>query len=182
MAITLADAGVDILKSEYWPTLSFEAGYKRQGTEPSEFSEAETFYGAINLDVVLFDWGFRSASISQEKARHSSAKLQLQEKSKQIALDVEQAYLTIIPARSVITALKDKVKFSSADYDAVSLQFNVGQADILDVMDANTVLLNSERELLEAQYRLALAKIGLERAQGIFLKNVTDQLASADRN
>jgi len=180
MALTLVDENIDILKSEYWPTLSFEAGYKRQETNPSEFSEDETIYGAVNLDVVLFDWGFRSATISQEKARQRSAKLQLQVKSKQIALEVEQAYLTIKAARSVIRALTDKLKFSRADYDAVSLQFSVGQADILDLMDANTVLLNSERELLEAQYSLALARIGLERAQGIFLNNVNNQLASAD--
>lgn len=176
MNVKLAGANVDIVKSEYWPTLSFEAGYKRQDSDPSFLTEKETVYGAVNLNMVLFDWGFRSATISQEKANMRSAKLQLQAKSKEIALEVEQAYLTIITAQSVITALKDKLKFSGADYEAVSLQFALGRADSLDLIDSNTVLVNSERELSEAQYVLALAKIGLERVQGLFLKSVINQL------
>ena len=78
--------------------------------------------------------------------------------------------------KAPIAALKDKLRFSRADYEAVSLQFEVGQADILDVLDSNTVLLNSARELSEAQFTLALAKIGLEKAQGVFLESVKAQL------
>jgi outer membrane protein len=178
--VKLTNDNVDIIKSEYWPTLSFEAGYKNQDTDPSYLTENDTAYGAVNLNMVLFDWGFRSASVSQEEARFRNAQLQLKAKSKEIALEVERAYLTIITAQSAIAALKDKLRFSRADYAAVSLQFKVGQADNLDIIDSNTVLLNSERELSEAQYLLALAKIGLERAQGIFLKSVTDQLNTQD--
>jgi outer membrane protein TolC len=178
--VKLANDNVDIIKSEYWPTLSFEAGYKSQDTDPSYLTENETAYGSVNLNMVLFDWGFRSASVSQERARMRNTELQLKAKSKEIALEVERAYLTIITAQSAIAALKDKLRFSRADYAAVSLQFKVGQVDNLDIIDSNTVLLNSERELSEAQYLLALAKIGLERAQGIFLKSVTDQLNTQD--
>jgi outer membrane protein len=130
--------------------------------------------------MVLFDWGFRSATVSQEKARQRNAKLQLQAKLKEVALEVERAYLTIVTAQSAIAALKDKLRFSRADYEAVSLQFKVGQSDSLDLIDSNTVLMNSERELSEAQYLLALAKIGLERVQGGFLKSVTKQLYTQD--
>jgi outer membrane protein TolC len=178
--VKLANDNVDIIKSEYWPTLSFEAGYKSQDTDPSYLTENETAYGSVNLNMVLFDWGFRSASVSQERARMRNTELQLKAKFKEIALEVERAYLTIITAQSAIAALKDKLRFSRADYAAVSLQFKVGQVDNLDIIDSNTVLLNSERELSEAQYLLALAKIGLERAQGIFLKSVTDQLNTQD--
>jgi protease secretion system outer membrane protein len=176
MNVKLAKDYVDIIKSEYWPTLSFEAGYKSQDTDPSYLTEKETAYGSVNLNMVLFDWGFRSASVSQEKARLRNTELQLKAKSKEVALEVERAYLTIITAQSAIAALKDKLRFSRADYAAVSLQFKVGQADNLDILDSNTVLHNSERELSEAQYMLALAKIGLERAQGVFLKSVKAQL------
>lgn len=176
MNVILADENVDIVKSEYWPTLSFEAGYKRQDTEPSYLTEDETVYGAVSLNMVLFDWGFRSSTVSQEKANLRTAELQLQAKYKEIALEVEEAYLTIITAQSAIAALKDKLRFSMADYEAVSLQFKVGQADSLDLIDSNTILLNSARELAEARFRLALARIALERAQGIFLQTVTDRL------
>jgi outer membrane protein TolC len=54
----------------------------------------------------------------------------------------------------------------------VALMFNVGQANSLDVMDANTLLQNAERELAEAEFDMELSRIGLLRAQGVFLKTV----------
>jgi len=180
MAVKLAQDNVDIMKSEYWPTLSFEAGFTRQDTDPSFTTEKENLYGAVSLNVLLFDWGYRSSSISQEKLRQQNAAHQLQAKSREVALAVERAFRTITSAQSTIAALKDKLRFSRADYEAMSLQFEVGQADILDVLDSNTVLLNSARELSEAQFTLALARIGLEKAQGIFLTSVRGQLAGDD--
>lgn len=180
MAVNLAQDNVDIMKSEYWPTLSLEAGFNRQDTDPPFTDEKENLYGAVSLNVLLFDWGYRSSTISQEKLRHENAKHQLRAKSKEVALAVERAFRTIVSAQSTIAALKDKLRFSRADYEAVSLQFEVGQADILDVLDSNTVLLNSERELSEARFMLAIARVGLEKAQGIFLKSVRRQLNGED--
>jgi len=76
--------------------------------------------------------------------------------------------------------LKDKLKFSRANYDAVLMQFDLGQADSLDVLDANTLLNNAERELAEAEFYLEISRIGLERAQGIFLKNI--RAIQSDKN
>jgi outer membrane protein len=172
MAVNLAEASIDITKSEYWPTLSFEAGYKVQETEPSYLAQDDTLYGAARINMVLFDWGLRKGTISQEKARRQNAELQLASLKKQVALDVEQAYLAIRTARQNIIALQDKVSFSRANFDAVALMFNVGQANSLDVMDANTLLQNAERELAEAEFDMELSRIALLRAQGVFLKTV----------
>lgn len=172
MAVRLADASIDITKSEYWPVLSFEAGYKVQETEPSYLAQDDTLYGAAGISMVLFDWGFRKGTISQEKAARQNVELRLATLKKQVALEVEQAYLAISAARQNILALKDKVSFSRANFEAVTLMFTLGQADSLDVMDANTLLQNSARELAEAEYHLELSMISLQRAQGVFRKAV----------
>jgi outer membrane protein len=172
MTVKLADAGIDITRSEYWPVLSFEAGYKVQETEPTFLARDDTLYGAVRISMVLFDWGLRRGTLNQEKAARRNAELGLAMLRKQAALEVEQAYLTLRAARQNIVALQDKVSFSRANFEAVSLMFTVGQADSLDVMDANTLLQNAERELAEAEYQLELAIVGLNRAQGIFLKTV----------
>ncbi len=172
MAVKLADASIDITRSEYWPVLSFEAGYKIQETEPSFLAQDNTLYGAVRISMVLFDWGLRRGTLNQEKATRRNAELRLATKKKQVALEVEEAYLSIRTARQNMVALQDKVSFSRANFEAVSLMFTVGQADSLDVMDANSLLENAERELAEAEYQLELASIALQRAQGIFLKTV----------
>jgi outer membrane protein len=172
MAVKLAQAMVDITQSDYWPTLAIEAGYKTQGADPSFLAEDDSLYAGASLNMILFDWGFRKGTIGQEKANKRTAELQLQLKTKEIELQVEKAYLTLITARDAITAFKDKSEFSRANFEAVSLQFDLGEADSLDIMDANTLLQNSENELSDAQYYLALSQIGLQSAQGIFLKSI----------
>ena len=104
--------------------------------------------------------------------RQQNAAHQLRAKSKEVALAVERAFRTITSAKSTIAALKDKLRFSRADYEAVSLQFEVGQADILDVLDSNTVLLNRRVSFQKRNSRWPLPKSGLEKAQGVFLESV----------
>ncbi len=170
LAVHLSQAMVDIAQSDYWPTLGIEAGYQSQGADPSYMAEDDSLYAGARLNMTLFDWGLRKGSIGQQKANKKNAALQLQLKKKEIALQVEKAYLTFLTAKDAIAALKNKLEFSRANFDAVSLQFDLGQADSLDIIDANTLLQNSEKEFAEAQYYLALSKIGLLSAQGIFLK------------
>ena len=172
----LAQAQVDITRSDYWPKLSLEAGYKIQGADPSYYAVDDTLYGAASLNMALFDWGLRGATLSQEKARQRNVQLQLDALSKQVALEVEKAYLTMLTAQGAIRSLRDKLRFSKASYEAVSLQFRLGQADILDIMDANTILKSAGQELSEALYYFSLSRVGLKRAQGIFLQEVKHEL------
>lgn len=173
MAITLANEDVDLARSEYWPVLSVEAGYKAQETDPETLSGDPSLYAAANINVVLFDWGLRKGTIGQTRANLRNAELQLASLTKEVTSQVEKAWLTISTARNAIFSLRDKLNFSRANYEAVLMQFELGQADSLDVLDANTLWNNAERELAEAEFYLELSKIGLQRAQGIFLKNVT---------
>jgi len=179
MALELADANISIKKSDYWPVLSVEAGYTVENADfellPEEDSSEESLYGALNVEMMIFDWGLRKGTVGQAKAEKQNVRLKLQILNKQIALEVEQAYLKVIAAKEGIIALKDQLKFARANFEAVTLQFELGQADSLDVMDANTLLFNSERELSEAQNMLALSYLSLERAQGIFFKNIKAQ-------
>lgn len=176
MAITLAKEDVDLAKSEYWPVLTLEAGYKAQETDPEALSGDPSLYAAANLNVVIFDWGLRKGAIGQTKANLSNAELQLISLKKEVTSEVEEAWLTINTARNAILSLKDKVNFSQANYDAVLMQFDLGQADSLDVLDANTLLNNAESEFAEAEFYMQLSKIGLQRAQGIFLKTIMANL------
>ncbi len=92
--------------------------------------------------------------------------------SKQISLAVEKAYLDLISQESVLDSLEEQLKASEAHYQAVSQEFKYGLSNSLDVMDANTLLIQSEREFADAQYNLKLADIKLKREKGLFLKEL----------
>jgi outer membrane protein len=54
----------------------------------------------------------------------------------------------------------------------VSRQFTFGLANSIDVIDANTLLLESERQLNRAQFNYKLFLLALKRATGTLLKTV----------
>ena len=59
--------------------------------------------------------------------------------------------------RELLKFLEDQLAFARDNYKAVLRQFENGLAVSLDVMDANSLLLSSEKNVAEALYNYQLA-------------------------
>ena len=168
---------VKFSKSAYWPTVSVEGVYQKYDQKPDFFLvNDESISLGVMLNFTIFDGGLRRAEIKESLAKKRQAELAEKELSKDIATEVEDAYLSLHTQMSVLKSLGDQVKFANSNYDAVSKQFKYGFANSVDVVDANTLLATSETELSEAIYNGQLAGLNVERAKGTFLKTITDRL------
>jgi len=167
---------VKYIKSSYWPVITLGAGYTETEVDSSEDSffdpETESLYGNINISVALYDGGLRGADVEQALARKKQAELLLKERRKQIAVEVEEAYLNLSSTRQILGAFEDQLKSARENYSAVSQQFKYGLSGSLDVMDANMLLVQSEREFVNAQYDLKLSVLNLTLVKGSFLKSI----------
>lgn len=164
-------------KSAYWPTVSVEGVYQKYDQEPdSSMVNDESISVGILLNFTIFDGGLRRAEIKESLAEKRQAELAEKELSKEIATEVEDAYLSLHTQMSVLKSLEDQLKFANDNYNAVSKQFKYGLANSIDVMDANTLLVTSETELSKAIYNRQLAGLNVERAKGTFLKTITGRL------
>lgn len=65
------------------------------------------------------------------------------------------------PRFKILKSLEDQLTFARDNYNATSKQFEFGLANSIDVVDANTLLVTSERQL---------ADLRLKRATGTLLK------------
>lgn len=172
---TIAEEMVKISKSDYWPMLSAEAGYRNREQESAPDGMVKhSVYAELTLNIELYDGGLRSAELKQALARKRQASLAVRELEKRIAVEIEEAYLELNTHKSVIKSLRDQLDFSRENYNAVTKQFRHGLANSVDVMDANTLLVTSQMQLLESRYDHQLAVLKLERARGIFLKTIVD--------
>jgi len=174
---------VKFTKSAYWPTVSVEGVYQKYDQEPDSFMvNDESVSVGVMLNFTIFDGGLRRAEIKESLAKKRQAELAEKELSKDIATEVEDAYLSLHTQMSVLRSLEDQVKFANSNYDAVSKQFKYGFANSVDVMDANTLLVTSETELSEAVYNGQLAGLNVERAKGTFFKKITGRLEKKTEN
>ena len=155
--LDIASQTIRFKKSDYWPTLSLEAGYKEtdisyDATPQDQDYDTEDLYVTGELMFTLYDGGLRRAEIRQALADQRKAKnaLSLQEKS--ILLDSKVSFLDYTSAKSALVNLQDELKSAQENFKAVQMQFKYGMADSIDMMDANTLLVSAQRRSLDAKY------------------------------
>jgi len=165
-------------KSAYWPTLSLEGAYidsraeydePVKGTDNSE----DTFIEAV-LTFTMFDGGLRNADIRQALARERKTRLAHESLKKNILLEAQQAWLYYQTAKSVLITLKDELLSAEENFNAVSMQFQYGMADSIDIMDANTLLVTAQRKLSDADYGLIMSILAVIRVRGDIVAVLTE--------
>lgn len=171
----ISDDYVKFARSAYWPTISIEGLYVNNDQQPSSaFLVEDSLSLGLTINIPLFDGGLKKADIKEMLAKKRQVDLALKGLSKQISTEIEQAYLQLMNAHSVMTSLNDQLQFAHENYGAVLKLFKYGLANSIDVMDANTLLVTSEKQLSDARYSYQLLILGVERAKGVFLKSILE--------
>jgi len=168
-----AEDQVKVAKGAYWPSLSVEGVYLREENEPSStFGLDERIYGVLKLNFPFFEGGLRRAEVGEARAKLRQTEYGLAELKREVFTEVENAYLVFRTQEAVLETLRAEVEYSRDNYNAVIKQFKHGLADSIDVIDANTLLVTSERELANSEYLYQLAFIRMQRSTGTLLASV----------
>ena len=155
--LEVARKTVSFKKSDYWPTISLEAGYKESdieydSTPGATESDIEDLYFSGELVFTLYDGGLRRAEIRQALADQRKANNALVLEEKKIILDSKISFLDYETAKSTLLNLQHELKSAQENFNAVQMQFKYGMADSIDMMDANTLLVTAQRRISDATY------------------------------
>lgn len=169
--LDIARKTVKFNKSDYWPSISLEAGYKETKIKydfvPSEVKyDTEDAYITGQLVFTLYDGGLRKAQIRQAAAGQRKAGYALTLEKKKIILDSKTAFLDYMTAKSTLFNLEDELKSAEENYNAVQMQFKYGMADSIDIMDANTLLVTAQRRISDARYTYYLSVLKILYTRG----------------
>jgi outer membrane protein len=176
----IAEDQVRYTKGSYYPSLSVQGVYsKTDQTKPVPGLIREALYSGVSISFPFFEGGLRTAEVNEAEARKRQADYLLADARKSVGIDVENAYLDFVTQEGVLKSLQDQVAFAQDNYNAVSRQFEFGLANSLDVMDANTLLVNAERQLLDALYSYYLSATRLKRVTGLLLRSVVNSDGAA---
>ncbi|WP_300666769.1 TolC family protein [Desulfoluna sp.] len=178
LASQVADKEVSVAKSTYWPRLTLEgaAGKGEQRVEGSydsreaDFDLDTTQYSAsLTLTLPLLDGGLRRADIRKSLSDKRSVDHRRRQQTKKIRLAVERAWYDHDNESQRVRALTESLTYSRQFLTAVTRQFEEGLAESLDLIDANTRLVEAENQLADARFTLHLAAIRLRHASGLHL-------------
>jgi len=168
--VVLQNLNIVNAKSGYKPTVQAFAGYtwnNSQFTDPNDLSY--TIHGwnvGGQLTWALFDGGLTIGKVQQAKALYKKSQTELEDRSRQIELDVRTAYSDFLEAKEVLDSQTKVQEQAEEALREANARFDAGTGTQLDVLDAETSLTQARTTQVQALHDYATARARLERAIG----------------
>ena len=165
-----ADYAVDDSTGALLPQVSLQAQYG--------YSAAQSFAGVLaqpttkstsviaQVTVPLYQGGADEAGVRQAKQLHSQTQLNVVDARRQARESVDAAWETYLSARSAIASNEAQVEANKLAYEGVRREQEVGARTILDVLNAEQELLNSQVAVVTSQRNAQVAAYQLLAATG----------------
>ncbi len=178
----IAREGITYAKGNFMPTLRIEGVYSYRDQSPAtSFLLNDTLYLGLSVSIPVFEGGLRRAELKQARSRLREAELARLNQRRNMELEIREAYNNMKALGPVIDSFKKQVSFASENYNMVFKQFQYGLADSMDVIDANTTLVEAELGLMNAIYDHELAVLELKKRAGLLLGEVEAKIGADGR-
>ncbi len=166
-----ASAAVRQARSAYWPSLDASAGY-RTSTANTEADRNggnvnDAYSAALNLDVLLYDFGKTPAQVRQSYARERVAAEDLRAALSDLVFAVRTAYLDLGRAQELLAVREEATRQFRLRLDQVRAFVEVGRRTRYDVTKSEVDLGNAQLALIDAQNTLTTARATLNRRLGL---------------
>lgn len=176
----IASSQVAIARGSYWPTLAVEGVFaQRKETPETSGLIRDNLYGGVRVVFPFFEGGLRVAEVREAESKKRQTDYAHEDLKKSVTVEVESSYLDFVTQKGILRSLEDQWVFADDNYRAVSKQFEFGLAQSVDVMDANTLLVTAERQLIDALYQYQQAVVRLRRSTGTLLASVNSKVNGA---
>jgi len=164
-----AREGVISARGGFLPSLALQGNFNwLDQSPPSSFLLRNDRSALIVLNFPLFEGGIRIAELAQARSRVREVELQESLLEAQIAVEIRNDLMTVGAITSTLANLKDQMAFARDNFTMISRQFSVGLATNIDVLDANSTLIDAERQYANALYDRELAILQIYRSLGLF--------------
>ena len=161
--IQASEYGVDAAHAERRPVLSAQAS-SQWAPHTDNWSPDPTWSAGLTLSWQVFD-GFRSrADVRIANANLTSAKASRDALLVSLTSALEASRAQIIANRANVQASTEAVTAAQAELKLANARYANGLGSQIELADAQTAVTTAEGNLVQAQWQLANAWAGLERA------------------
>jgi len=177
-AARAAAARVGQTRSEYLPTLGFNAGAARGN--PAELDgqadrgTRNTFDALFGVRYLLFDGGGRAARLQAAQEDLLAANFRHNTVLQDVALAVEQAYYDLLAARQLQEVAQETVKQTAYHVALAEARHKVGVAAKSDVLQAQTEKADADLSFVRADSAVRVAQGRLANVMGLRVSQTVD--------
>ncbi|HEX6616588.1 MAG TPA: TolC family protein [Gemmatimonadales bacterium] len=164
-AESAASARLKAERGQYLPQVSLLGTHLR--FDDSFFPSARNVSSvALSITFPLWDNGQRELAVSQARVNRDVAHAIRQDLERAARRDVTQAWEAYRTAQATTALSQTGVVVARENYRVQESRYRAGATTILDVLDAQLRLTQSEADLVQARYAARLALAGLEAILG----------------
>lgn len=166
--VKAADHQVDVALGALMPNFNVNGQYQYSQNNPSY--GPFTIYALTvtgNLNVPIYQGGAEDAAVRQAKELRSQAQMNVNDTERAVVNSTSSAWQAYTSAMATIESNKAQVEANKVAYQGVKLEQQVGARTILDVLNAEQELLNSQVFLVTSKRNAAVAAYQLLSAVGI---------------
>ncbi len=178
-SVRAAQGNLDIARLEvaraeagHKPTVDLNASYNRSRnpkgsiTTTNSFTSDTTTVG-VSLNLPLFAGHSVQNRVRETLALSDKARTDLEGARRTVAQATRQAFLGVVSGQSRVRALEAAELSTQSLVDSTRLGYQVGVTINLDVLDAQSQLFQTRRDLAVARYEVLVGHLRLRQASGV---------------
>ena len=175
--LTIFRAGVEIAKQEltkqkagHLPTVDLVGTYADSRGNVTSFGGIgevvkQTQIG-VQLNIPLYAGGITQSRIREALANQEKSVQDLEVNRRSVAQNARSSFLGVTSGVSQVAALEQALKSAQVSLDSTKLGREVGVRTSLDVLNAEQLLSQARRNLLQSRYTVILNQLRLKAAAG----------------
>ncbi|MDI1271816.1 MAG: TolC family outer membrane protein [Polaromonas sp.] len=169
--LEVAKLEIDKAEAGHKPTLDLTASYGVQrnpqgsATSPLDYRSNSTTVG-LALNLPLFAGFATQNRIRETLSLEEKARTDLEGAKRGVALSTRTAYFGVLSGQGQVKALEAAEASSQSALDANKLGYQVGVRINIDVLNAQSQLFQTKRDLAQARYNVLIGGLRLRQANG----------------
>jgi len=178
-ALRAAQLDITIARQAFLPSLTADVAY---GIEANAFALHSTvaafpekgplpnlgYFVTISLNVPVWDWGSRSSKVRQAQLKRDQANVELSATQRILIRDLQGYFQEAQTARDQVDRLRHSMDQASENLRLNGLRYQAGEATILELVDAQTLLIGARNAYDDGLVRYRLAVANLQTLTGTF--------------
>jgi outer membrane protein TolC len=161
--IRAAEQDVRVAHADRLPQFSYtiNGGFDTDSLRPPRLREHTGFSAAFNITIPIFDWGATRSRERQAKVKLQVAENERAQAVRGFAQQFSSARTQALSAAARIRLATAGVKLAQSNLDASVARYRAGEAQIVEVTDAQTTLAAQRLAFFQAlfDYQVALARL-----------------------
>jgi outer membrane protein TolC len=178
-ALRAAALDVKIARQAFLPSLTADVAY---GIEANAFALHSTvaaapevgplpnlgYFATISLNVPVWDWGSRSSKVRQAQLKRDQANVELSATQRTLIRNLQGYYQEAQTARDQVDRLRHSMDQAAENLRLNGLRYQAGEATILELVDAQTLLIGARNAYDDGLVRYRLGLANLQTVTGTF--------------